>query len=41
MYTYNDTGFVWFEISRSEIYASFHDNEGNILYEYERLKKMN
>ena len=40
-YTYNDTGFVWFEISRSELYASFHDNEGNILYEYERLKEMN
>jgi len=40
-YTHNDTGFVWFEISMSGLYASFHDNEGNIIYEYERLKKMN
>jgi len=40
-YTHNDTGFVWFEISRTELYTSFHDNEGNIIYEYERLKEMN
>ena len=39
--TFNDTEFVWFEISRSELYASFHDNVGNIIYEYERLKEMN
>tara|TARA_B100001123_G_scaffold425957_1_gene539511 strand:- start:87 stop:557 length:471 start_codon:yes stop_codon:yes gene_type:complete len=40
-YTYNDSGFFWIEISRSNLYASFHDNEGNIINEYERLKDTN
>ena len=38
-YIFNDKGFVWFEISRRELYASFHDNVGNIIYEYEWLKR--
>jgi predicted phosphodiesterase len=37
-FTYNDTGFVWIEISSHKLYFSMHDSDGNVLYEYTKTR---
>ena len=34
VFTYNDTGFVWLDISKEKIIVRFHDNSGETIYEY-------
>jgi tartrate-resistant acid phosphatase type 5 len=37
-YTYNDTGFVWLDITRKKMIIRFHDGSGNVIYEYSKLR---
>jgi predicted phosphodiesterase len=38
IFTYNDTGFVWLDISIEKILIRFHDSTGNILYEFTKTR---
>ena len=33
-YTYNDTGFVWMDITSKKLQIRFHDYSGKVIYEY-------
>ena len=37
-YTYNDTGFVWLDITSEKLQMRFHDSSGNVIYEYSKTK---
>jgi len=38
LYTYNDTGFIWLEISSGKIAIRFHDSSGEKIYEYTKTR---
>jgi len=38
VFTYNDTGFVWLDISSEKLLIRFHDSTGNILYEFTKTR---
>jgi len=38
IFTYNDTGFVWLDISKEQIIIRFHDNVGKTIYEYTKKR---
>ena len=38
LFTYNDTGFVWLDISRDKIFIRFHDYSGKTMYEYTKTR---
>ena len=33
-YIYNDTGFVWLDITSEKLEMRFHESSGNVIYEY-------
>ncbi len=33
-HTYNDSGFVWLDITKEKLQIRFHDSSGNIIYEF-------
>lgn len=37
-YTYNDTGFVWLDITSEKLQIRFHDSSGNVIYEYSKSR---
>jgi predicted phosphodiesterase len=37
-YTYNDTGFVWLDISSEKLQIRFHDSSGKVIYEYSKTR---
>ena len=37
-YTYNDTGFVWLDITSEKLLIRFHDSRGDVIYEYSKLR---
>ena len=37
-YTYNDTGFVWLDITSEKLQMRFHDSSGNVIYEYSKSR---
>ena len=37
-YTYNDTGFVWLDITNEKLQIRFHDSSGNVIYEYSKSR---
>ena len=37
-YTYNDTGFVWLDITNEKLQMRFHDSSGKVIYEYSKSR---
>lgn len=38
LFTFNDIGFVWFDITFKKLLMRFYDSNGNVLYEYTKTK---
>ena len=38
LYTHNDTGFIWLDISRGKLTIRFHDSSGKKIYEYTKKR---
>ena len=38
LYTHNDTGFIWLDISRVKLIIRFHDSSGKKIYEYTKKR---
>ncbi len=37
-FTFNDIGFVWFELTMQKLLIRFYDSSGNVIYEYYKNK---
>jgi len=38
LFTFNDIGFVWLDITKDYLYMRFHDGNGNVIYDYSKSK---